>query len=287
MFCQKKNLHTLILRLKSNADTLKDIRIRNSILISNVILFIICTLPFLLATLFTYLAYKEGSKFTYWTFGYEVENDISVAIIHFVGTYIHCTVYQVYPCLFALSICLLIHRYGLILLQINDTMKKQSLENIAFPAHYSKVVSRYNALEKELHVLRDTLSKPLFFVLSACFCSLFMTLTTYLEYRIIPLMGILVILANHVLTSLTIVVFVAHFVTRIPEYMCKIKTEAGFLMDEHQALRKRSNEIDLFEIIRRKEILYLSAGGVYFKKSFLLTAFGTFFTYGLLIATTK
>ncbi|GFY72192.1 uncharacterized protein TNIN_354661 [Trichonephila inaurata madagascariensis] len=287
MFCQKKNLHTLVLTLKSNADALKEIRFRNHVLISKVILFIICTLPFLLATLFTYLAYKEGSKFTYWTLGHEVENDISVAIIHFVGIYVHFTTYQEYPCLFALSICLLIHRYGLILLQINDIMKKQSMENSTFSAHYSKVVSRYNTLEKELHILKDTLSKPLFFVLSTCFCSLFMTLTVYLEYRTIPLFLILVILASNVLTSLTIVVCVAYFVTRIPEYMWKIKTEAGFLMDEHQALRKRSNEIDLLEIIRRKEILYLSAGGVYFKTSFLLTAFGTFFTYALLIATTK
>ncbi|GFX32798.1 uncharacterized protein TNCV_889361 [Trichonephila clavipes] len=192
--------------------------------------------------------------------------------------YVHFTVYQEYPCLFALSICLLIHHYGLILLQINDTMKNHSLENSAFSAHYSKVVSRYNTLEKELHILNDTLSKPLFFVLSTCFCSLFTTLTTYLEYRSIPPL-VLVELAINVLTSLTIVVFVAHFVTRIPEYMWKIKTKAGFLMDEHQALRKRSNEIDFLEIIRRKEIIYLSAGGVYFKKSFLLTAFGTFFTY--------
>ncbi|GFR04188.1 uncharacterized protein TNCT_208221 [Trichonephila clavata] len=248
------------------------------------ILFIICTLPFLTAALFTYLAYKEDQTAIFWTLGFEVKNDIYVTIIRFIGSYIHYTVYQAYPCLFALSICLLIHRYGLILLQINDTMNKQILENSAF---FAQVVSRYNTLEKELHILRDTLSKPLFFVLLSCFCSLFTTIAAYLEYRIIPPM-FLVELGSNALTSLIIVVFVAHFVSRIPEYMWKIKTEAGFLMDEYQCRhRKRSGEMDLLEIIRRKEILYLSAGGVYFKKSFLLTAFGTFFTYGLLIATTK
>ncbi|GFX32768.1 hypothetical protein TNCV_889061 [Trichonephila clavipes] len=161
--------------------------------------------------------------------------------------------YQTYPCLFALSICLLIKRYGLILIQINDTLKQKRLENSAFSAHYSKVVSRYNTLEKELHILRDTLSKPLFFVLLSCFCNLFTTLTAYLEYRIIPPL-ILVEFVINVLTSLTIVVFVAHFVTRIPEYMWKIKTEAGFLMDGYECRhRKRSDEMDLIEIIRRKK----------------------------------
>ncbi|GIZ01586.1 uncharacterized protein CEXT_766871 [Caerostris extrusa] len=81
------------------------------------------------------------------------------------------------------------------------------------------------------------------------------------------------------LTSLTLCC------SKIPESMIKIKSTLAALIDRHQVNDLSvGREIRLLERMEKKEIIYLSAGDmVYFRKEFLLSAFGTFLTYGLLI----
>ncbi|GFQ69498.1 hypothetical protein TNCT_616431 [Trichonephila clavata] len=75
---------------------------------------------------------------------------------------------------------------------------------------------------------------------------------------------------------------------RIPESMMKIR-RVGLLIDEHQHdSSKAAEEITLLKKIKKKEIIYLSVGGIVdLERSFLLSAFGNLFTYGLLIYNLK
>ncbi|GFT11275.1 uncharacterized protein TNCV_1143891 [Trichonephila clavipes] len=80
-------------------------------------------------------------------------------------------------------------------------------------------------------------------------------------------------------------VFVTLFNAKIPECMMGIKTTVAFLRDKYEfSTTSKVKEMIVFNRIIKKDIVYLSAGGIVdFKKSFLVTAFGALFTYGVLI----
>ncbi|GFV33374.1 uncharacterized protein TNCV_4732971 [Trichonephila clavipes] len=77
--------------------------------------------------------------------------------------------------------------------------------------------------------------------------------------------------------------------SKIPQYMLEIKATIGSLIDKHKfgKLMDRK-EIAVFERMEKKDIIYMSACGmVNFRRSFLLTSFGTLFSYGLLLVNLK
>ncbi|GFR19003.1 hypothetical protein TNCT_214321 [Trichonephila clavata] len=80
-------------------------------------------------------------------------------------------------------------------------------------------------------------------------------------------------------------VFVTLFNAKIPECMMAIKTIVALLRDKYEfGSASNRKEIKVFNRIIQKDIVYLSAGGIVdFKKSFLVTAFGALFTYGVVI----
>ncbi|GFQ83064.1 hypothetical protein TNCT_193721 [Trichonephila clavata] len=76
------------------------------------------------------------------------------------------------------------------------------------------------------------------------------------------------------------------FSSKIPESMSKIKATVEVMLDEnkfHDSDEKKAQF--LLKRIEKKSIIYLSVCGmVDLKRSFLLSAFGTLFTYGILIS---
>ncbi|GBO21180.1 hypothetical protein AVEN_161144-1 [Araneus ventricosus] len=68
--------------------------------------------------------------------------------------------------------------------------------------------------------------------------------------------------------------------SQIPENMMKIKAAAGHLIEKYQLDVFNGEKVYCtLDRIEKKEVIYLSAWGmVDFKKSFLLTAFGTLIT---------
>ncbi|GFY70655.1 uncharacterized protein TNIN_321051 [Trichonephila inaurata madagascariensis] len=73
--------------------------------------------------------------------------------------------------------------------------------------------------------------------------------------------------------------------SKIPKYILQIKTTARVLINKSvtKAL-KNEQDIHLLRGIEKSDVLYFAACGmVQFQKSLLLSSFGTFFTYALLI----
>ncbi|GFY62865.1 hypothetical protein TNIN_278951 [Trichonephila inaurata madagascariensis] len=75
--------------------------------------------------------------------------------------------------------------------------------------------------------------------------------------------------------------------SKIPENMSKVKATVEVMLDENTFLSTDEKKAQFFlKRIEKKSVIYLSVFGmVDLKRSFLLSAFGTLFTYGILIST--
>ncbi|GBN28625.1 hypothetical protein AVEN_191326-1 [Araneus ventricosus] len=92
-------------------------------------------------------------------------------------------------------------------------------------------------------------------------------------------------LASKFLTGSLILSSLTIYSSRIAEYMAQIKTTAEDLVDKCGCCASYGkNDLFLLCRIERKSVISLSACGMFdLKMSFLLSAFGTAFTYGILI----
>ncbi|GFQ83055.1 uncharacterized protein TNCT_193671 [Trichonephila clavata] len=92
-------------------------------------------------------------------------------------------------------------------------------------------------------------------------------------------------LVTNAYPGLVIVVSITVCSSSIPEYLSKIKITVGSLLDNEMFRNiNKGKDLTLFKRIERKKVIYMSAYDmVYFKKSFLLSAFGVLFSYGLLV----
>ncbi|GFT80515.1 uncharacterized protein NPIL_242701 [Nephila pilipes] len=204
--------------------------------------------------------------------------------VNILGGYVNQTVCLEHPLLFSLTICILLHRYGLLLKHCN-----QKLCNIGFslsPAKYAEIFDYYNNLEEKIRLLRSTLSVPLFVSLFSSFSTLYFALAASLkgnaESTYIFEQGINAFVAIVVLFSLSV------YCSRIPDYMMEIKTTVRSLINKYQLQNvDEGREINFLLRMEKMDAVYMSACGmVDFKRSLLFTAFGTFFTYGVLIINT-
>ncbi|GFS82248.1 uncharacterized protein NPIL_576601 [Nephila pilipes] len=152
---------------------------------------------------------------------------------------------------------------------------------------YTKILSDYSNIEKKIHLLKGTLSISLLLILSICFCNLYTTLSSSIQG--IPSILHTLVLSSNALTGVIIIFSLTIVSDRIPEYMSDIRTLAGFLIDAYPYHNFNDlEEVVILKKIKKKKVIYLSAGGVvYIKRSFLLSAFGTLFTYGLLVVNLK
>ncbi|GIX73458.1 uncharacterized protein CEXT_89551 [Caerostris extrusa] len=92
-------------------------------------------------------------------------------------------------------------------------------------------------------------------------------------------------LACKIVTGFLMVYPLILYCSRLSESMCRIRETAACLIDQYQFDNFQGKRISfLLERIEKKDIIYLSACGmINLKRSFLLTAVGAIFTYGILI----
>ncbi|GFR07646.1 uncharacterized protein TNCT_554981 [Trichonephila clavata] len=285
MYSQKKNLLILIQFIKSHSDVLKIKRYGLNARVMDAVIFVIFTFPVLLAGTYAYFDYRENKMNRFWTFGHTTQDSKHRILLDFVFLYIYFTVYLEYPCLIAFSLFLLIYNYGKFLLRISENIKITS--PITTTEQYVKILSDYNSVEKKIHLLKGTLSIPLLLILSVCFCSQYTALSFGVHGR--PSLQHILVTCSNVCTGIVIIFSLALISDTIPEYMLEIKTTAGFLIDNcnYHSLNELE-KIMLLKKFKKKETIYLTAGGVvYLKKSFILSAFGAIFTYGLLVLNLK
>ncbi|GFY67212.1 uncharacterized protein TNIN_432591 [Trichonephila inaurata madagascariensis] len=205
-------------------------------------------------------------------------------LILFTVNYTYSTLYMQYPCIFVLSICVLVHRYGTVLLEFNNDLSKIDFDKI--PRIYIEIANAYNCIERKIRLLKDTLSAPLFILLSSAFLNFYTSLSNYYQPEVPP-QFILEAVCN-AFTGVVIITSLTVCLSKIPENMVKIKATIGSLIEKYQWKMNGGKEIYFLERLEKRDIVYFSACDiVYFKKSFLLTAFGAVFTYGLIIVNLK
>ncbi|GFY44412.1 uncharacterized protein TNIN_306751 [Trichonephila inaurata madagascariensis] len=234
--------------------------------------------------MFAYLT-REDDVVDFWTLGYHIKNKRHQIIINFIGGYIYYSVYVTHPCVFALSMLVLIHRCGVFLLKFNKDLK--NIDFTAFTAKCPEFANNYNLMEENTRHLKEVFSTPLFIILLSSFFNLYIALSTSLMQEL-PLYLMLDI-SSSAFTGVFVIISLTIYNSKIPEYMLEIKATIGSLIDKHKfgKLMDRK-EIEVFERMEKKDVIYMSACGlVNFRKSFLLTSFGTLFTYGLLLVNFK
>ncbi|GFS99966.1 uncharacterized protein NPIL_589561 [Nephila pilipes] len=185
-----------------------------------------------------------------------------------------------YPCIFVLSTCVLVHRYGAILLQFNEDLSE--IDVVRIPEMYEELVAAYNSIEKKIQLLKDTLSVPLFMMLISGFLNFYASISNYYLPEVTPHF-VLEAVCN-ALTGVVIITSLTLCSSKVPENMLKIKKTFGELIEKYQLMKNSEKEIYFLERLEKRDVIYLTAWDIiYFKKSFLLSAFGSVFTYGLII----
>ncbi|GFT11318.1 uncharacterized protein TNCV_1144141 [Trichonephila clavipes] len=278
---RKKNIRILVLFLYSDYGSANIARNKIWEYLLVFLLVLNFTSPLLLAVLYVYLTRDEKGVTEFWTLGYEFQEKRFGMIINFIGEYSYFAVYVEYPCLCTLSVCVLVHRYGLLLLQFDEGLRK--MEFSMFSTKCFRIVNRYTEIEKKILLLKDTLSAPMFIMLLGSFFNIYTALSNTLQEEV-PSYDWIELGSNA--STGTIIIFSLTFCcSRIPENMLKIKTSLGLLIDKHQFKYRNGNEeLKCLKRIEKKDVIYMSAGDVVdFRISFLLTAFGSLLTYSILI----
>ncbi|GIY87563.1 uncharacterized protein CDAR_224551 [Caerostris darwini] len=250
----------------------------------DMVLITYCTAPAFLAALYTYFAGESGIV-DFWTFEYNIVEGKYKVLVNFIGGLMYYTVYMEFPCFASLSVCVLVYHYELLLRNFHDDLKKRSLSIKILKCN--KLLNKYNNIVENLLLLKDTLSKPLLAALLNGFLNLYLVLSYSLQQEVVFIM--ILELFIFALTGVLLLTSLILCCSGIPEYMIKIKSTLAALIDRHQVSDLTlGREIRLLERMEKKEIIYLSACDmVYFRKEFLLSAFGTFLTYSLLIVNMK
>ncbi|GFQ69499.1 uncharacterized protein TNCT_616441 [Trichonephila clavata] len=285
MLHQRRKLKNLIHFLRFHPNLPRSYFNKNYAYLKTLIVLSTYILPVFLAAVLAYLTREADGGADFWTLGYPIKSKSHQIVINFIGGYIYYSVYVTYPCLFALSMFVLIHRCGVFLFKFNNDLK--SSEFIEFSAKSSQFSNDYNAIEEKVRLLKEIFSTPLFIILLSSFFNLYSALSFSLIEEV-PLF-LWVDISSSAFTGVFVIISLTMCNSKIPEYMLEIKATVGSLINKHKFgnLMDRK-EIEVFERMEKKDIIYMSACGmVHFRRSFLLTSFGTLFTYGFLIVNLK
>ncbi|GBO39808.1 hypothetical protein AVEN_205730-1 [Araneus ventricosus] len=179
--------------------------------------------------------------------------------------------------------CVLLRHCRILLSQYDNYMKTIKIPVI--PESCINTLRGYFSLIQTIHLLRNTLSFPLFITLTYSLISLY-TFVVYALNKPEVVPKYFVEFSSNISTGVIIICAITVYSARIPEYMLGIKTTVESILDQchfdefHGRIAMR-----LFERIEKRNVVYFSAYGVMdLKRSFLITAFGVLSTYGILIS---
>ncbi|GFQ71054.1 uncharacterized protein TNCT_249971 [Trichonephila clavata] len=285
MQSQEKNFRILIFFLNSNPNLSRNYINKNYTHLKILVLLNNFILPVILSAVFTYLTRDEDDASEFWTLRYPLEDNRNRAVINFIGSHIYFSVYVTYPCFFAISMLLLIQRCVFFLRQFYKNLK--NIDSIALSAKSTKIANEYYRIEEKISLLSNVLSTPLFIILLNSFFNLYGALSISLQQNLSPYY--VFEMCCCAFTGIVVIVSLTICNSRIPEWMLKIKGTTGSVIDKYKFYKLTDKRtIDLFERMERKDVIFMSACGmVLFKRSFLLSAFGALFTYGVLLVNLK
>ncbi|GIY78314.1 uncharacterized protein CDAR_2351 [Caerostris darwini] len=117
----------------------------------------------------------------------------------------------------------------------------------------------------------------------------FLYLYTVIEHvlndNIFEQITFIVDLGSQGVTGFLILVSITVCSSKIPEQMLDIKNTVGYIIEKYQLENVRDRKVLFFLKRVEQKVVYLTALGVVdFERSFLLSAFGVLFTYGILIS---
>ncbi|KAF8767243.1 hypothetical protein HNY73_020227 [Argiope bruennichi] len=150
-----------------------------------------------------------------------------------------------------------------------------------------QILNDYNVLERNIELLKKTISMPLFAILLSCSLNMYFSLDISLKVGITPFL-----IAEYVIGALVgffVILSLTIYSSKIPETIQEIKKTAGYLQEKyHLRFLRRGKDAFFLDRLEKKEVIFLSAGGIIdMRKNLSLTIMGTFFTYGLLIKNLK
>ncbi|GBN00899.1 hypothetical protein AVEN_274077-1 [Araneus ventricosus] len=238
-------------------------------------------MPICFALVAALIANDLKSQSDFWTFGFKLETQRYNTVVHFIGEYICFATFLEFPCIAILSICNLTHLCNSYILQFNNYLANTDFRELSVKC--IGVQNEYNIIEENVRLLKGILSTPLLFISLWSLFNLYVVLTYSLHLEVPP--EVIVELVVNAFTGVGVISFLIICSSKIPENMLKIKETASLLIDKYQLnIMNKSKAICVLDRIEKKNVIYLSACGMIdFKKSLLLTDFGSLFTYGLLI----
>ncbi|GIX92946.1 uncharacterized protein CDAR_595041 [Caerostris darwini] len=280
---QKDNLERLKYFLKSNQLKLKTGAIANRNRFSSILLAIFLITPLILSILHVYTTHENHNS-DYFLYGYSRMEDKLHFFFCCAGAYTYYSIFMKYPVIMALSMCVLIHRYGLLLHKCNADFKDVSA--CINSSKCNAILNNYFEILHMIRFLKQTLSIPLCFAMLIGFFCIYSAIEYGFNNNGEELYVFYVELLSNVLTGTLLLCSIAMPSARIPEYLRDMKTTAEFLLDKHPLNNiQKTKSLVLLKRIERKQTIYLSACGfVHIQKGFLLSAFGSFITYGILIS---
>ncbi|KAF8767188.1 hypothetical protein HNY73_020176 [Argiope bruennichi] len=258
---------------------------RKCIQVTNLILVLIFSFPMALAAVYAYLAYEAEDVASLWIYGYDIYNKNYRAAVHFICSYTYFANCAGFPCHVTLSVCLLVHNYGYILIRMKKHLSTVHITDAT--VMHSRILEDYSIMEEKFRVLQDSLSFPLFLLLLICFLNLFTVLSAGLQLDIAA--HHMVELCSCTVTGTAILFTLAYFCCKISDQAMEMKVTVGSFIDKHQfSYFKGVKDVFLLYRVEKKDVIYLSACGIInFKRNFLPSVVGTLFTYGLLISNLK
>lgn len=237
--------------------------------------------PTILAIFSTYTSYGNIDQASFFSFGIILQDITWRTFLNVIGNILYYSFYLQYPSVTVLSICLLINHFGNVLITYKRHLKNMKLDS----DNNIRLLRGFFHILKSIRYLRNILSFPLLLITINSFFNLYTSLAYFLKFRTSTDMAIMFETASNALTACVILICLTFVSSRIPEKLLETKLAAGNLIQRYKMKNLHMEEMFfLLDRIEKSETVYLTAGGMIdFQKSFLLTACGTLFTYGLLI----
>ncbi|GBL73092.1 hypothetical protein AVEN_128245-1 [Araneus ventricosus] len=277
---QKKNIIYLIGMLKDQEVALRKSPKKKWRRTINWFVIINCVSPLLLSIFHVYVTFD--SSLDCFIYEYTDLDEKLRLILLITGVYAYYVIFMKYPLLNVLSVCVLIHRSGLLLHEYDAKLKL-----INSSVNTSLIFRGYFKALKVIRLLRNVLQVHLFISLVIGFLSTYVAIEYGLNQHDNYSAGYTVEAIPNVLTGVFILCSVTICSSKIPEYMSAIRETADSLIDQNIFNKCLERNTCLFlKKIAKKNVIYLSALElVNLKRQFLLSAFGALFTYGVLVST--
>lgn len=253
----------------------------------NVLIVFNCVVLLLLITLnVIFLSMYPSDEDCVWNSGLGITDPVILKFlltINSFSTYLYCS-YT--PILITLVVCHVEYRFYRILIAFNQRL--ENLPMIEDKKEYICLFASYFQIVEILRKLKSSLSPILFTLLLCNFVGVFTFLSSALMFPMMSFTSRLLTCVNGFEGCCMILAQVLYG-SLIPGRLKDIQITSGRLIEKHRLyLPSHSKLLFFLKRIERKEIIYMTAGGlINVERNLLLAIWGSLLTYGLLLINLK